>query len=65
MIIVCVYSIFRAVRDVGVYSIFRAVLSQSNSFLEVFRISPLSKSQSMIWFVGKSGVKCGNFSKWL
>ena len=30
-----------------------------------FRISPLSKSQSMIWFVGKSGVKYGNLSKWL
>ena len=43
----------------------KIVLSQSNSFLEVFRISPLSKSQSMIWFVGKSGVKYGNLSKWL
>ena len=43
----------------------KIVLSQSNSFLEVFRISPLSKSQPMIWFVGKSGVKYGNLSKWL
>ena len=43
----------------------KIVLSHSNSFLEVFRISPLSKSQSMIWFVGKSGVKYGNLSKWL
>ena len=41
------------------------VFSHSNSFLLVFRISPLSKCQSMIWFVGKSGVKYGNLSKWL
>ena len=25
----------------------------------------MSKSQSMIWFVGKSDVKYGNLSKWL
>ena len=43
----------------------KIVFSQSNSFLEVFRISPLFKSQSMILFVGKSGVKYGNLSKWL
>ena len=43
----------------------KIILSQSNSFLEVFRISPLSKSQSMIWYLGKSGVKYGNLSKWL
>ena len=33
------------------------ILSQSNSFFGVFRISPLSKSQSMIWYLGKSAVK--------
>ena len=43
----------------------KIILSQSNSFLEGFRISPLSKSQSMIWYLGKSGVKYGNLSKWL
>ena len=37
--------------------------AQSNSFLEVLIISPLSKSQSMIWFVGKSGVKYGKLVK--
>ena len=43
----------------------KIILSQSNSFLEVFRISPLSKSQSMIWYLGKSSVKYCNLSKWL
>ena len=34
-------------------------------FGKFFRISPLFKSESMIWFVGMSGVKYGNLSKWL
>ena len=37
------------------------VFSQSKSFCKFSEFAPLSKSQSVIWFVGKSGVKYGNF----
>ena len=43
----------------------KSFLASQTHFCKFLRISPLSKSQSMIWFVGKCCVKYGNLSKWL
>ena len=41
----------------------KIILSQSNSFFGVFRISPLSKSKS--WLVLRQGWNSENFQKWV
>ena len=39
--------------------------ASQNHFCKFSEFHPWFKSQSMIWFVGKSCVKYGNLSKWL